>query len=325
MTFKELRFTQEEIDKANSIDIINYAVNVGLDPKRVGANSYHIKGYGGLYINPSSNEWNCFSQNKGGGPIQFIMFIEDKTWVEAVKTSLKDEYKRAINSNKIKAKEEERGDFILPKKNNTYKHIIAYLIQTREIDKDIVYKLIKDRKLYEDKKRNCVFVGYDRRDISRYANIRSTKPKSAFKGEVRNSDKSYSFSIKGVSEKVYVFESPIEILSYLTIMKLYDNDPKHHMVSLGGVTDKALARYLKDNMDIKDIVCCLNNDKAGIESTEKIKSKYKEKHNIIEKFPANKDYNEDLINIKNLLKEKDLPLKIPYKEDIQEEELSLER
>lgn len=120
------------------------------------------------------------------------------------------------------------------------------------------------------------------------------------------------------------FESPIEVLSYLTIMKLYNKNPKHHMVSLGGVTDKALERYLIDNMDIKDIVCCLNNDQAGIGATEKIKSKYKEKYNIIEKFPANKDYNEDLINIKNLIKDKDLPLKSSYKDKIQEEEFSLE-
>lgn len=328
MAENKLRFTDEEIYKANNIDIMDYAIKKGLELNKVGRDSYHVKGFGGLYINPNFNKWNCFSQDKGGGPIQLSMLIENNTWVEAVKELLGDKYESLLDymgkNKNSEIKKKERDEFILPEKNNTYKHVIAYLTKTRNINKDIVYQLIKDQKLYEDNKRNCVFVGYDRNNNPRYANLRSTNPNIAFKGEVKNSDKSYSFSIKGTSDKVYIFESPIEVLSYLTIMKLYNKNPKHHMVSLGGVTDKALERYLIDNMDIKDIVCCLNNDQAGIGATEKIKSKYKEKYNIIEKFPANKDYNEDIINIKNLIKDKDLPLKSSYKDKIQEEEFSLE-
>jgi len=321
MIDKKLRFSDEDIDKVNKIDIMEYAIRKGLKLDKVGRNSYHIKGYGGLYINLSSNKWNCFSQNKGGGPIQFSMLIENNTWVEAVKELLGETYESLLNpvegNIKSKDKKDERGEFLLPEKNNTYKHVIAYLIKTRNISKHIIYQLIKDRKLYEDQKKNCVFVGYDREENPKYANLRSTNPNGVFKGDVKNSDKAYSFLIEGTSNKVYIFESPIEVISYLTILELNNIiDCKNHMVSLGGVSDRALKQYLIDNPNIKEIVCCLNNDKAGKVATDRIKNTYKSKYYVIEEYPVEKDYNEDL---NNLVKEK-----ILSEINIEEEEFNLE-
>lgn len=331
MTESKLRFTDEEIYKANNIDIMDYAIKKGLELNKVGRDSYHVKGFGGLYINPNSNKWNCFSQDKGGGPIQLSMLIENNTWVEAVKELLGDKYESLLDymrkNKNSEIKKKERDEFILPEKNNTYKHVIAYLIKTRNINKHIVYQLIKDQKLYEDNKRNCVFVGYDRNNNPRYANFRSTNPNITFKGEVKNSDKAYSFSIKGTTNKLYIFESPIEAISYLTILELNNIiDFKDHIVSLGGVSDRALEQYLKDNQNIKGIVCCLNNDKAGIEATRRIKNTYKLKYNVIERYPVKKDYNEDLnnlINDKACLLEK-IQEKTSSKIYTEEEEFSLE-
>lgn len=75
MTSKSLRFTDEEVNKANNINIMEYATHKGLEITKVSRDSYNIDGFGGLYINPISNKWNCFSRNKGGGPIQFCMFL----------------------------------------------------------------------------------------------------------------------------------------------------------------------------------------------------------------------------------------------------------
>lgn len=299
MAHKRLRFTDEELTQANNVNLMDYAISIGLELKKVGKDSYHIEGYGGLYINPILNKWNCFSKGEGGGPIQFVMFIENKTWVESVKQLLG--FNPITNHHKqysiAKRKTEEKGEFILPEKSNTYKHVIAYLIKTRKIDKNLVYKLIKEGKLYEDKNKNCVFVGYDNNNNPRYGNLRSTNTNTVFKGDVKNSDKAYPFAIEGTSDKVYVCESPIEVLSYLTILKLYNiNSFNHHIISLGGVSDKALKQYLEDNPMIRYIVLCLNNDKTGIKATNKIRSGYKNKYNVIEQYPINKDYNEDLIN-----------------------------
>lgn len=306
MIDKKPRFTDEEINKANNIDLMEYARRKGLELNKVGRDSYHIKGYGGLYINPSSNKWNCFSQDVGGGPIQLSMFIENNTWVEAVKELLGEKHERlldpTITDKKAETINKERGEFVLPEKNNTYKHVIAYLIKTRNISKHVVYQLIREQKLYEDQKKNCVFVGYDREVNPKYANLRSTNPNIIFKGDVKNSDKAYSFSIEAISNKVYIFESPIEVISYLTILELNNiRCFENHIVSLGGVSDRALKQYLVDNPHIKEIVCCLNNDKPGREATDRIKNTYKSKYYVIEKYPVKKDYNEDL---NDLVKEK---------------------
>lgn len=211
--------------------------------------------------------------------------------MEAVKELLDKKSGYILNSERIherpKSKKEEKKEFILPDKNNTFKHIIGYLIKTRNIDKDIVYNLIKENKLYEDKKRNCVFVGSDKNNNPRYANLRSTNPNSTFKGEVKNSNKEYSFSIKGASNSLYIFESPIEIISYLSILKLNGiSNFNHHMLLLGGLSDIALKRYLKYNIIIQDIFCCLNNDPPGIKGTKSIIATYGSEYNVAKEYPG---------------------------------------
>ena len=47
---------------------------------------------------------------------------------------------------------------ILPEKNDTYKHLFAYLIKARNIDKDIVAEFVDKKMIYEDRNKNCVFV-----------------------------------------------------------------------------------------------------------------------------------------------------------------------
>jgi hypothetical protein len=165
------RFTYEEIQRANEVNIIDYISKFNSNVKKAGR-TLKLEGYGGLYIDPIKNKWNCFSAGKGGGPIQLVMHLENKTWVEAVKTLLENSYESRPVIPDTNTKIEEKGEFILPEKNNTYKHMIAYLIYTRGIDRDIVYNCIFNKTLYEDKNRNCVFVGYDKEGIQRYAGLR---------------------------------------------------------------------------------------------------------------------------------------------------------
>ncbi|MFA5577775.1 MAG: DUF3991 domain-containing protein, partial [Tissierellaceae bacterium] len=165
------RLTDEEILKANNTDIMDYVNSLNLPHKRAGK-TIKVEGFGGLYIDPVKNRWNCFSQNTGGGPIQLVRFIEGKSWLESVKTLLGGQHESHTyidSRNSNKTKETERKDLVLPEKNTTYNHVIAYLIKTRGIDKDIGYEFIKNRTLYEDKRKNCVFVGYDKGGIPQYA------------------------------------------------------------------------------------------------------------------------------------------------------------
>jgi hypothetical protein len=309
--YEEHRFTEEEITKANNVSLIDYVQRSGLKTKKVGDNYYHVRGFGGLYINTLQNKWNCFSQNKGGGPIQLVMFLQGKTWVEAVKTLLGNSYESNLaRPNHFNVQKQEKGKFILPEKNNTYKHVFAYLIQTRGIDKDIVYNCIKNKILYEDKNRNCVFVGYSINE-PQYATKHGTNISYKYKGEVLNSNKAFPFLFGEKGDTVYVFESPIDTLSHATLAKIKGLDwHNQYRLSLGGLSDLGLENFLKGNQNIKNIFFCLDNDEPGREATEKYIEKYKDRYNVDIQKSNLKDFNEDLVAIdkKKLVLEDELEI-----------------
>ncbi|WP_050607380.1 DUF3991 and toprim domain-containing protein [Clostridium niameyense] len=297
MERKKLKFTDDEIALANSINIISYALSLGYPVKQVTSRSFKIDGYGGLYIHSDGHKWNWFSQNKGGGAIQFVMEIENKSWVDAVKTLIgkSDEIVKYIDPEVIE--EESKGEFILPEKNTTFKHIFAYLINSRGIKKEIVRDFVKEHKLYENKYGSCVFVGYDKENNPKYASIRSTNTTGKFfRCDVKNSDKAYPFCKEGENNTVCVFEAPIDLMSYLTLIKKHNIvNFENHCISLGGVADKALEYYLKENPNINKIMLCLDNDEAGHFACNQIFNKYKYKYEIVRHTPKGKDFNEDLI------------------------------
>lgn len=289
------RFTDEEIERANSINIINYAQSKGYPVNQISPRSYKIPGYGGLFIDDCGSRWNCFSKGTGGGTIQFVMEMEGKSWVDAVKELLGNTYEERTFEKVIK-NSLVKGKMDLPEKNDTYKHIFAYLIKTRKIDQNIVNEFIDKKKIYEDKYKNCVFVGFNSKGDPAYASVRSTRTQGEpFRGDVRNSDKAYPFCHEGNSSTVCVFEAPIDLMSYLTLIKYHGiQEFKHHMISLSGVTDKALECYLKDHRDIDTIMLCLDNDHAGDLGCGQIHEKYGASHKILRHKPKGKDFNEEL-------------------------------
>lgn len=302
MEREKLKFTREEIALADSVNIINYALSLGYTVKQVVHNSFKIKGFGGLYIHSDGHKWNWFSKNKGGGPIQFVMEMENKSWVDAVKTLIgKTDEIRKYNPPDI-IEEEIKGEFILPEKNDTFKHIFAYLINSRGIEKEIVYEFVKNHKLYENKHGSCVFVGYDKEKAPRYASIRSTNAiGKSFRCDVKNSDKSYPFCWTGDNDTLCVFEAPIDLMSYLTLIKRYEiQNFNNNCISLGGVSSKALENYLKENPNIQNIILCLDNDAAGHFACQHISEKYMGNYKIERHTPEGKDFNEE---VKSYIKE----------------------
>lgn len=300
MTREKLRFTDGQISQADSINIISYAQSSGYPIKQVTPRSFKVEGYGGLYIHSDGHKWNWFSQNKGGGAIQFVMEMEGKTWVEAIKHLLGISPQAISYVPPIAEKEEkEKGEFILPEKNTTFKHIFAYLINTRRIDKGIVYDFVKEHKIYENNQKSCVFVGYDKEGQVKYASIRSTNTTgNSFRCDVKNSDKAYPFCKEGSNDTVCVFEAPIDLLSYLTLIKKHNiQNFESHCISLGGVSDKALDYYLKENPNIKKIMLCLDNDEAGHFACQQIREKYRDRYKIVRHVPEGKDFNEQLLNM----------------------------
>ena len=98
--------------------------------------------------------------------------------------------------------------------------------------------------IYESKNyHNVVFVGRDKEQNPRYAAMRGTDEKR-YRGEAKGSEKIYGFGHIGTNEKLFVFESPIDLLSYITAVP--EEWEKHSYISLGGLSEKAMKRMYTD-------------------------------------------------------------------------------
>lgn len=305
-------YSNEEISAAGSVGLKELVESLGYQPRKVGLNEYKIEGYGGLFFNSDKNKWHCFSNSSGGGVIQFLMNVEGKTWKDSIKYLLENFVNTAGYDKYFKNREEkigttefrkenskeERGKIGLPPKASQYKRLYAYLIKTRNIGKQTVDFFVKRGELYENDKGGMVFVGKAKDGSVKYAMIRGTAENKPFKAEAKNSDKSFGFKVANPrSNKLVVFESAIDLMSYMTIKTEIDNgyllNPEN-LVSLGGVGDKALKRMLEENKHIKSIEFALDNDEAGENAKERFVCEYEKDFVLSRMIFKGKDVNEHL-------------------------------
>ena len=296
---KYIHFTNEQKLRANSIDLVEFLKIQGetLLPsgreKRLESNhSITIRG----------NEWFDHATKQGGFAIDFVQSFYGLSFPDAVTMLLggenEIEYSMTNKNNKPKK------PFIMPSRNNNMRRVFAYLIKNRLIDKDVISFFAKEKLIYESKElsedktkeyHNAVFVGVDENGIACHAHKHGiyTQGKS-FKGNIDSSNPCYSFHYTGTSDRLYVFEAPIDMLSFISIYKDYDWK-NHSYVALCGLSEKAMFKMLENNHNLNRVVLCLDNDKAGQTACEKFKRQLYEKNIICSKLvPKLKDFNEDL-------------------------------
>ena len=198
-------------------------------------------------------------------------------------------------------KERPTKSFTLPPRHADNRRVFSYL-RERGIDPEIINHCIKHGLLYESEQyHNCVFVGFAD-DGPAYAMQRGMLQDKRFMGEVVGSDKRYSFAVPmtpGDSPTLCIFESAIDALSYLTLLKQRGKDwRKANTLSLGGVGKEdrqlppALSRYLKAAPHITRIVLCLDNDEPGRKAAAVLKELLRG-YEVIDRPPVRgKDYND---------------------------------
>ena len=213
------RYTQEQIDAADSIDLVAYAQSRGYELEREG-NQYRMKEHDSLYL--KDNHWYWFSHQLGGKAISFLMQYEGRGFVEAMQTLLgeKDINERPLpKASEIPAKEPE--PFELPTPSENSKAAYAYLCQ-RGISPKIISQYMKEGLIYqtnsfaytdengERAEKKCpaqvVFIGKDKDGEPKYACTRACFTEG--KHDAPGSNKAYAFSIPQENSKsVWVFES----------------------------------------------------------------------------------------------------------------------
>lgn len=185
-------------------------------------------------------------------------------------------------------------NFELPQKNDRMSRLFSYLLLTRGIDKDVLYEFVRRKMIYESADyHNAVFVGYDANGNPRHAHKRGTATNNPYKGNVAGSQPEYSFHFNGTSDRFYLFEAPIDMLSFISMYK--DNWQQHSYGASCSVSDRVLFQCLKDNPNIKKVYLCFDNDQAGQTANKRIAEKLKSmniQNEIL--IPTHKDWNEDL-------------------------------
>lgn len=250
---------------------------------------YRVKNHPGLVV--SGNKWYSHTSLEGGNTLDYLIKIEKKNFTTAVEI-LSNTYVEPIKT------DNKPSTLDVPERYANDKRVMAYLIKTRGICACILIPLLNLGRIYESSNtHNCVFTGVDEFSNVRYVMQRSIFPGSNLKFESSGSDKRFSFSLIGTTDTLCVFESPIDLLSYLSINHKYTNLSKHHMLSLAGVNDISLTRYIKTHLYINKIIFCLDNDTAGKNAFKLLYEKYSKKgYKICKHFPKLKDWNHQLLN-----------------------------
>ena len=169
---------------------------------------------------------------------------------------------------------------ILPEKSGIPLKLYDYLCIKRGIDSDVVNTLIQREMLYEDRRGNVVFVGYDEHNKARFATLRGTG--GDFRGDCAGSDKRYGFhtAVCAPSDCLYIFESPIDLMSHATLAILEYGDKTaweyDRRLSLAGTSDTAIPIFLNQHKTVKELVFCLDNDPAGHKAAATMARKYAE-------------------------------------------------
>lgn len=286
------KFSDEQIERASKIDIVEMLKRQGEKLKREGS-EYRWQRHESTTIR--GNRWFRHSEQIGGGPIQFIQHFYNMDYVEAVRYLLNGE--DGAEFVQTEEKPREKPVFIQPKLSENMHRSFAYLIKTRGIAPDVVQYFVNEKKIVETEEfHNVAFCGYDENGIMKQMHLRSTIPGSRFFLDVEGSDKQYYFRHIGTSENVYVFEAPIDMLSFITMNK--EKWQQHNYVCLGGVAKDALLNILENNEHIKMVYFCVDQDEAGDKIVKRVGEELTEKGIEWDRIlPKLKDWNEDLMAV----------------------------
>lgn len=286
---KKKRFSDEQLQRASGIDIVAMLQGQGEKLKKQGR-VYRWMRYDSTVID--RNRWYRHSREIGGGPIQFMQHFYGMDFVEAVKYLLDgEEGAELVQASRTP---EPKLPFTPPKLSKNMHRTFAYLIKTRKIDADIVQHFVNEKKILEtEEHHNTAFCGYDEKGEMKQMHLRSTLPGNRFFMDIDGSDKQYYFRHIGTNSDVYVFEAPIDMLSYITMNK--ENWQESSYVCLGGVAIDALKNVLNTNEQISKVYMCVDRDDAGDKTVKRIGDELNEMGYEWERIlPENKDWNEDL-------------------------------
>ncbi len=294
-----INFSEDDLYRANNADLVSYLGGCGGHVKRVGSTYQYIYTDGsGTHdsVTIHGGKWYDHKNQRGGYAVKFLQEFLGFSFQDAVVELLGGHCSAQTVSSPRAAPEPVVKPFELPEPNSDMRRVFAYMTKQRFIDPQIISHFAHEHKIYEEKKyHNVVFVGTDENGTSKQASVRSTISfGKTFRLTVAGSDTNYSFSHFGNDEKLFVFEAPIDMLSFIT---LYQKDWKDHSyIAMNGVYESAVLKALESHSDLQSVYLCTDNDTGGIEAAERLRDILAEKGytDLYRIAPQQKDWNESL-------------------------------
>ncbi len=308
-----------------NISITDYAEMIGYHPvQRSGTGrSYCLKEHDSCVITYDSNGLQSFfwnSRQQHGSVIDFAMAAQGYTQDEAISEL------RNIMGGKSKAFWQERRappsppkenvPFVLPKVDHTgWKKVIAYLNQTRGINPDVIKWLIKQKIVYPAlstfpsgvQATNACFVNYDKNGKADYATLKGIYSEGTFRHVVRGGNYDARFGINLTGQKVagmFVTEAAVDVFAIMSLLHENGKDFTHYgYLSLDCCDGTPLLYHLKNNPQILRVWLAQDNDTGGELSRKHCREiveaeKFPREIKLIDKLPTQKDFDEDLQNIR---------------------------
>ncbi|TYC48010.1 DUF3991 domain-containing protein [Weissella muntiaci] len=317
MNYHSLKERQEAYNTARQMNILDVAQSLGMDMKKIGSGKeYEWRDHDALKITPAWNHFNYYSQTDEngervhGGPIQLVQEIQHVSFGEAVA------FLTGQDIEKFKYVPVERKEFEYKFKEHEYTDLtVEYLTKERGISQSTVKNLLKRGLIaqtnfttdFENHKSEpvVVFKSIDAKGVVKGVSLQGIWAKEEY-GQRGHLKRTLGDGNQGMVLKVgnpdlsnatpenpytvFVFEAPIDMLSYYDLFK--DNLNNAVLVAMNGKKPVVISNVLADainpnarpelkekaletvdkNMrsDIFKIVFAVDNDVHGIEFIDKI-------------------------------------------------------
>ena len=267
-----IHFTEEQKLRASEVDLVEFLRHQGEKLIRSGP-EYRLASDHSITV--QGNEWYDHAIKEGGGPISFVQQFYNLSYPEAITCLLGGE-QGIVYASAQKQEEKPRKEFALPSAGREMRRMYAYLLKHRFLDRNVVNAFVRAGLLYESCEKfkdreyhNAVFVGKDENGVPRHAHKRSLNSLGkTFRINVEGSDPRCSFHYTGTSNRLYVFEAPIDLMSFLS--RYPRGWQEHSFVALCGTAEHAMLWMLEQNPGIRSVCLCLDHDEAGIEASRRL-------------------------------------------------------
>lgn len=294
-----IHFTEDQKLRANSVDLVEFLrrqgeklISSGQDKRLTSDHSITVHG----------NEWYDHAAERGGHAISFVQNFYGLTYPEAVTRLLNGEQGEVYVPAEKKEKEPPK-EFALPPSNQAMRRVYAYLLQQRHISREVLSAFAQKGLIYESRElsidqtkvyHNAVFVGFDEHGVPRHGHKRGLYTiGQSYRGNIEGSDPKHSFHYLGGDDTLYVFEAPIDLLSYISLFP--DGWREHNYVACCGTSSIPVLEMLRQLPQLRQVYLCLDNDAAGHAASERMAKLLEDRGISAERLvPQQKDWNDDL-------------------------------